>query len=112
MPFGDGTGPWWFNGQRWFCWARGRFIRRNFIPFGFGPWWYRAYFNAEPSMQPIYPDSSTNVDNAQELKALREELKIIEMEKQQIINRINQLEKLLKGEPTQDNQESKKSDNS
>lgn len=22
MPWGDGTGPWWSQGRRWWCWRR------------------------------------------------------------------------------------------
>jgi hypothetical protein len=88
MPWGDGTGPWWTEGN-WRCWRRG-FGSGAGRGFGRGFGSRMAYASRFPSAQSATLPQPSREQELQELKSYSEELRI---ELEEIKKRIAGLEK-------------------
>ena len=76
MPGGDGTGPWWAQGQNFRCWRRGGYGR------GFGFRYWQGY---------NYPEN-LDLSRDEQIKILKSEILELEKDKQELQNKIKELE--------------------
>jgi hypothetical protein len=78
MPWGDGTGPSWAQGRGWRCW------RASGYP-AFGRGFYGRRFYLDEPVEPII------LTKEEQKKVLEAELKEIEVEKQEIENKLKEM---------------------